>query len=289
MNEDELRAALRTTMTVTLAPPSMSAADAVSRGRRSQVRQRAAWIGSGGAAAVAVFAVALAATAGRPPGDLVGGPPPSALPTVSGAPVPAPTVPGKTVWPTGPDGSPQEDRTARAGAKYDEGKKLLDDLVGAVPAGFGAPDSPAERYHQAQFEDRVGGRDIWSFMAIAQVTKDGGTGSVAVEVHAAGNTYTAPTGCALTRQFWGLGGQCHDVTVNGVRIGVVDTPGLDNRFDQWAAYRYPDGTVVFVAQGRTSETFSDPPAATPAKPLTALPYTVDDLAALAMRPEFHIG
>src|SRR5690242_7034095 len=134
MNEDELRAALRTTMTVTLAPPSMNAADAVGRARRAQVRHRAAWIGSGGAAAVAIVAVAVTAAAGRSPADLAGGPPPSPMPTVTVQ--PAPTASAKTVWPTGPDGSPQEDRTARAGTQYDKGTKLLDDLVGAVPAGF---------------------------------------------------------------------------------------------------------------------------------------------------------
>jgi hypothetical protein len=287
MNEDELRAALRTTMTVTLAPPSMNAADAVGRARRAQVRHRAAWIGSGGAAAVAIVAVAVTAAAGRSPADLAGGPPPSPMPTVTVQ--PAPTASAKTVWPTGPDGSPQEDRTARAGTQYDKGKKLLDDLVGAVPAGFAVPDGAVDRYHQAQFEDRVGGKDIWSYLAIAQVTKDGGTGRVAVEVHAAGNTYTAPTGCALTRQFWGLGGQCREVTVNGVQVGVVDQPGSDSRFDQWAAYRYPDGTVVFVAQGRTSQSLAESPPVTPSKPLAALPYTVDGLAALAMLPVFHVG
>ena len=287
MNEDELRAALRATMTATLAPPSMNAADTVGRARRAQVRHRAAWIGSGGAAAVAIFAVAITVTANRSPATPVGGPPPSPMPTATGQ--PAPTASDKTVWPTGPDGSPQEDRTARAGTQYDKGKKLLDDLVGAVPAGFAVPDAAIDRYHQAQFEDRVGGRDIWSYLAIAQVSKDGGTGRVAVEVHAAGNTYGSSTGCELTRQFWSMGGHCREVTVNGVRIGVVDQPGSDDRFDQWAAYRYPDGTVVFVAQGRTSQSPAESPTATPSKPLASLPYTVDDLAALAMRPVFHVG
>jgi len=284
MNEDELRAALRTTMTVTAAPPSMNAAAALSRGRRAQVRQRAAWIGSGGATALAIFAVAITATAGRGPALVAGGPPASPMPTVTG--IPAPTATGtKTVWPTGPDGSPQEDRTARAGAQYDKGKKLLEDLVGAVPAGFGVPDGPDARYHQAQFEDTIHGKDIWSFMATAQVTKDGGTGHVAVEVHAAGNTFGVPTGCALTTQFWGMDGHCRPVTVNGVQIGVVDRPTTDDRFDQWAAYRYSDGTVVFVAQGKTLMSA----LGTPPKSLTDLPYTVDELAALSMNPAFHVA
>jgi hypothetical protein len=286
MNEDELRSALRTTMTVTLTPPPMSAADALSRGRRARVRQRAAWIGSGGAAALAIFAVAITATAGRGAGLLPGGPLPSPMPTATGLPAPSSTG-TKQVWPTGPDGSPQEDRTARAGAQYEKGKKLLNDLMGAVPAGFTVLDGQDDTYHQAQFEDHIGGKDIWSFMATAQVTKAGGTGHLAVEVHAAGNAFTAATGCELTTQFWGMGGHCELVSVNGVQIGVVDRPGSDDRFDQWAAYRYPDGTVVFVAQGKVSQSMAETPAVT--QPLTDLPYTVDQLAALSMRPEFHVG
>jgi len=229
-------------------------------------------------------AVAITATASRGPGLVAGGPPPSPMPTVTGLPAPS-TTDTKEVWPTGPDGSPQEDRTARAGAQYDKGKKLLDDLVGAVPAGFAVPDGPEDRYHQAQFEQKIHGKDIWSFMATAQVTKDGGTGHVAVEVHAAGNIYGVPTGCDLTTQFWGMGGHCRLVTVNGVQIGVVDRPTTDDRFDQWAAYRYADGTVVFVAQGgKLMSALTTAP-----KPLTALPYTVDELAALAMKPAFHVA
>jgi hypothetical protein len=266
----------------------MNAANAVSRGRRAQIRHRAAWIGSGGATALAIFAVAITATAGRGPGTLAGGPPPSPMPTVTGLPAPSSTD-TKNVWPTGPDGSPQEDRTARAGAQYDKGKKLLDDLVSAVPAGFEVPHGVVDYYHQAQFEDHLGGKDIWSFMATAPVVKDGGTGHVAVEVHAAGNAYTSPTGCALTTQFWGMGGHCRLVTVNGVQIGVVDRPGSDDRFDQWAAYRYPDGTVVFVAQGKAATSLSDDPNATAPKALTDLPFTVDELATLAMKPQFHIA
>lgn len=75
------------------------------------------------------------------------------------------------------------------------------------------------------------------------------------------------------------------MSVNGVQIGVVDQPGTDDRFDQWAAYRYPDGTVVFVAQGRVSENL----AGIPSKPLADLPYTVDQLAALTMRTAFRVG
>src|SRR5690349_5761247 len=287
MNEDELRAALRSTMTATLMPPSMSAVETIGRARRTQIRRRAAWLGSGAAGAVAVVAVAVAATAaGRPVGLVAGGPPPSAAPFPTGSPMtmPPPSTGAKEVWPTGPDGSPQEDRTARAGAQYDRGTKLLSDLVHAIPAGYGVPTGALDTDHQAQFEDRVGGQDIWSYSAYARITKDGGSGRVAVEVEAAGNT-VAGSGCELTRTFWGMGGHCRLVTVNGVQIGVVDRPESDNRFDQWAAYRYADGTVVYVAQSRTV----DDGTGSTASPLTTLPYTVDQLAALTMEASFHVG
>jgi hypothetical protein len=287
MTEEELRAALRSTMTATLMPPSMSAVETIGRARRTRIRRRAAWLGSGAAGAVAVVAVAVGVTAaGRPVGLVAGGPPPSAVPTPAGSPVtmPPPSTEGKQVWPTGPDGSPQEDRTARAGAQYDKGTKLLSDLVRAVPAGYDVPAGALDTYHQAQFEDRIGGKDIWSYQAYARITKDGGSGRVAVEVHAAGNRI-AGNGCELTRTFWGMGGHCRVVTVNGVQIGVVDRPENDNRFDQWAAYRYADGTVVFVAQSR----MDDDGTGSASSPLTALPYTVDQLAALTTNAPFHIG
>jgi hypothetical protein len=156
--------------------------------------------------------------------------------------------------------------------------------VHAVPAGYDVPTGVLDTDHQAQFEDRIGGRDIWSYQASARITKDGGSGRVAVEVHAAGNGI-AGSGCKLTRTFWGMGGHCRVVTVNGVQIGVVDRPENDNRFDQWAAYRYADGTVVFVAQSRTV----DDGTGSTASPLTTLPYTVDQLAALTMSTPFHVG
>jgi hypothetical protein len=45
-----------------------------------------------------------------------------------------------------------------------------------------------------------------------------------------------------------MGGDCQVVTVGAVQVGVVVQPTGDDRFDQWAAYRHPDGVVVFVAQ-----------------------------------------
>jgi hypothetical protein len=61
---------------------------------------------------------------------------------------------------------------------------------------------------------------------------------------------------------------------------VVVQPAGDDRFDQWAAYRHPDGVVVFVAQ---SAKFGDDQPG-----LTELPFSVQQLAALACDERFHL-
>ena len=101
-------------------------------------------------------------------------------------------------------------------------------------------------------------------------------------MHTPGNGL--PTGpCDLARAFWMMGGQCEVVTTGAVRVGVVARPGEDDRLDQWAAYRHADGTVVYVAQSRNATN-----AESEFPPLTALPLTVPELAALAVRPQFHL-
>ncbi|MEU9507096.1 hypothetical protein AB0D32_12535 [Micromonospora sp. NPDC048170] len=69
-------------------------------------------------------------------------------------------------------------------------------------------------------------------------------------------------------------------TVAAAQVGVVVRPGRDDRFDQWAAYRHPDGVVVFVAQGANLD--DERPG------LTTLPFSVQQLAALALNERFHL-
>ena len=61
---------------------------------------------------------------------------------------------------------------------------------------------------------------------------------------------------------------------------MVVRPAGDDRFDQWAAYRHPDGVVVFVAQGASLD--DERPG------LTTLPFSVRQLAALAVNERFHL-
>ncbi len=113
-----------------------------------------------------------------------------------------------------------------------------------------------------------------------------GTGRVIVEVHTPGNAAPADL-CAAAVQFWGIGGSCALRDVRGTPVGVV-TRSEDPRIDQAAAYRYPDGTVVYAAQSKEPNNLGmtgNPVAGS----LPQLPLTVDQLAALVLNPAFKIG
>ncbi|MET7705037.1 hypothetical protein [Micromonospora sp. NPDC005413] len=279
MNEEELREGLRSDMASTTPPPPLSTGAMLGVARRARFRRRAVWASLGSAAVV--LAVTGFAAVATPDGHVYqpAGQWPQAAPDASGD--------TKEAWPTGPDGQPQEDRTARAGSKHDQGVRLLNEVVSVVPAGYSAPEDPAGqpadertlRTHQAQFEDKVNGVDVWSYMSSVAVAQGPGTGRVIVEVHDAGNQLpTEP--CALARGFWGMQGECQVETVGAVKVGVVAQPGNDDRLDQWSAYRHPDGVVVFVAQGAKAD---DSRSA-----LTKLPFSVQQLAALAVDERFHL-
>ncbi|RQX11678.1 hypothetical protein DDE19_30265 [Micromonospora ureilytica] len=275
MNEDELREGLRSEMAGITPPPPLSTGAALGAARRTHFRRRALWASLGSAAVVlAVTGFAAVAT----PGGHVYEP-------AGQGPLAPPDT--KEPWPTGPDGQPQEDRTARAGSRYEQGSHLLSEAVSVIPSGYTTPEDPSSqsaeertlRTHQAQFEDKVDGVDVWSYSSSVAVAQGKGAGRVIVEVHAAGNQLpTEP--CALAQQFWGMRGECQVETVGALRVGVVVRPTDDERLDQWSAYRHPDGAVVFVAQGvRLDES-------RPA--LTKLPFSVPQLAALAVDERFHL-
>jgi hypothetical protein len=284
MNEQDFRTALRQTMTVQAPPPPMSDAPVLEAAYRDRRRRRAMWAGMGSAAAVVAVAVGVAVLApsiSQSGGGQVGGQP---LPQVTGAPL----VSGTGATPS--DGEPsfpngQTDRTARSGTQYERGATLADQLAQVIPAGYDSPDLPATgglsgalKYNQANYEDTVNGRELWDYTAYAPVTKGEGVGRLLVEVHTAG--LDSGDGCGIKPALWGMTGTCTEVAVGGKRVGVVTVTG-DDRFNQWAGYRHDDGTVVFVAQATT---YAD--AGKPA--LDGLPFTTDQLAALAVDPRFKV-
>jgi hypothetical protein len=272
MTEQDFRQALQGTMAASNPPPPMSSATMLRVARRAQVRRRYTWAG-GGSAVLAVSLVAGASLLSGTPaatGLTAGSPPPSRYPT-------PPASPSGTAqpFPTGPDGTPQQDRTATAGVRYEQGVKLLDALVSVVPAGY----TVSDRTHQAEFTDRVNGVDVWDYTATVAVRKGNRTGTLVALVYTPGNTFTGDP-CDLAVRFWVSAGMCQPVAVGTGQVGVAVPTGDDRRLDQWAAYRWPDGVVVFVGQAKG---YADP-----GTPLTALPLNTEQLAGLAADERFHL-
>lgn len=263
---------------------------------------------SGSSVVVAVTVVAvgfsgLLSACGAPDRSVSLGGSPQLTPTATA--VPDPELTGtatEPVWPTGADGQPQTDRTATAGPRYDQGHRLMEQLLAVVPAGFTVPQDapdpratgpqagdPWVRYHQAQFADRVDGVEVWEYLASLEVIQGQRAGWLFVQVHTPGNTLPADL-CPLARELGGLGGECQVKDVGGKQVGVVTSPTGDRQeFDQWAAYRHPDGTVVYMAQADTFRS-SSPDPATPQRPgLAAQPLSVQQLAELATDERFHLS
>ena len=280
MNGDHLREALRDEMLGVAAPPQPSTDGMLRTARRARTKRRAVRACAGSATAVlAVAGVAGVVALSTPDGG--DRRPPAALPQAA----PPPSSDGSAEpMPTGPDGLPQEDRTARAGTRYDQAALLLDRLVTVVPDGYTAEKTASTGTgketlgtHEANFSGRADGVELWNYMASVDVTKGTWRGRLLTEVHTPGNLLpTEP--CDLAREFWGMGGECQPMTVGEATVGVVVRPGSDDRFDQWAAYRHPDGVVVFVAQGAYDRQ----------APASPLPFTARQLAALAVDERLHL-
>jgi len=292
MTEAELRDGLREVITASGQWPPMDVAVMLEVARRARRRRRTIWAGMGAVAGVVLIAVGatVAVSGGWRTSSPLGpaGPTWPVTGTAGASATPTQTPQDtETVWPTGPDGKPQQDRTASAGPRYEEGARLLDKLIALVPPGYtpgedtttatpGPPDAPGQyrppaRYHQAQFAERVNGVEVWEYMAVLEITQGTGTGQLLAEVHTPGSSLpTEP--CALTQSLWGMGGTCQVLTVNGQQVGVVVAPTSDPRFDQWAAFRHDDGTVVFIGQAKSVFGFNGRPG------LATLPFTPEQLA-----------
>jgi hypothetical protein len=286
MNEQELRRAMRATMATATAPPAMNETPVLDAARRAERRRRARWAGVGSAAAavavVGVAVVVVAATSGAG-GDQAAGP--AGTTTTSTTKTGTTTRGTEPSWPNG-----QTDRTAPNGPEYDKGVALLTELGSVVPAGYELPDGlkgtgdlagAPMQYHQAQYADTVDGSEVWEYLADVVVTKGSGYGRLLAEVHTPGNGMTGE-GCGLKPGLWGMRGTCTEVVVDGKRVGVF-TPdrGEADQFDQWAGYRYDDGTMVFIAQAHDRAYTNFPPLAGP-------PLSTKRLAELAADPRFRL-
>jgi hypothetical protein len=177
------------------------------------------------------------------------------------------------------------DRTASAGPRADRAVTLMNDLSAAVPPGFSTPnlkypDGRSMRWPQAQYASNDGEQDYWEYQAIIPVQRGERVGQLLVQS-------TTPTGkpaialCTLAQQFWGGTGTCTVMNVGGKQVGVVTTKGHDS-YDQWATYRYDDGTVVNLAQAKKTDREGR-------SPLTQPVFTTRQLAELATSAKFKIS
>jgi hypothetical protein len=85
----------------------------------------------------------------------------------------------------------------------------------------------------------------------------------------------------LAQTFWGATGTCAVVNVDGKKVGVV-TGKKGSEYDQTAAYRYDDGTVVFLAQAKQT----DLPGKSPLKQPV---FTTEQLAEQVTSAKFKIS
>jgi hypothetical protein len=285
MDENELRAALKKTITLHPEPPPMESRTAIAVARRTQTR-RNLLAGIGSAAAILGITLAVIPGQGQTGGSGTGmqvaaepsgavQPFPAETPSWadSGPPSDEATKPS---WPAENSG----DATADSGRHYQNGKKLLTSVLAEVPDGYTAKtgnttDGIPFRSHQATIEG-----EFWRYMADVAIGKGDGVGQFIVEVSEPGNGLPTDA-CAVAKQFWSRGGNCTPVTVGNLEVGVIH----EGDGTAWAGYRHSDGTVVYVMQS-TSPTYADP-GRNGLKPLDELPLTDAELAALATEASFR--
>ncbi|HTI22774.1 MAG TPA: hypothetical protein VL652_17395 [Kutzneria sp.] len=268
MNEQDLREALRDAMTEAVPPRPVTADAALTKAQRALRTRRANIAGLG----VGVAVVALVAGAFTVPG------PRTLLGTAAG--------PKTTPAPT--SSISHGDRTQYKGPENDKSVRLLDALEGVLP--YPIQRATAEqtkgaqfdlRRHQAQVEDW--NKNTWSYQAVEPVAPASstapGVGELIVEVHGPGNDIPTDP-CAMARDFWRIGGDCEETQVVGKRIGLVQHTAA-GRIDSLAAYRYPDGTVVYLAQ--SASVFASGTAA-----LSKPPLTDAQLVNLVLTPGFKV-
>ncbi|HET6297214.1 MAG TPA: hypothetical protein VFG33_27765 [Kribbella sp.] len=284
MNEQDFNEALHDVMTRSSPPPSMDPSRALEQGRRARKRRRAVWIGAAVVplvAGVGAGPVLIANYAsGRSADQQVAGGTSTTQPVPTVTPTVAPTT-RKTgdPWPDG-----QVDRTATTGPRAERAVTLMNDLSSSVPPGFSTPnlkypDGRSMRWPQGQYASSDGEQDYWEYMATIPVQKDDTVGKLLVKS-------TTPDGkpaidpCKLAQKFWDGTGTCTIVDVDGKKVGVV-TNGRGS-YDQWAAYRHDDGTVVYLAQAKRSD---DPKRS----PLTRPVFTNTQLAELVTSAKLKIS
>jgi hypothetical protein len=290
MKEEDLSEALHDVMVRSNPPPSMDPASALDQARRARKRRTVTLTG----AAVVTLVVGIGAgpalvanyTSSRSAGQMVAGGTGTTQPVSTPQPVSTVTPSAPTTrksgdpWPEG-----QVDRTATTGPRADRAVTLMHELSSAVPPGFSTPnlkypDGRPMRWPQAQYASSEGEQDYWDYQAIIPVQKDGRVGQLlALSTTPNGKPAKAP--CKLAQEFWGGTGTCTVMDVGGKKVGVVTANGR-GRYDQWAAYRHADGTVVYLAQAKKTDDEGR-------SPLTQPVFTTRQLAELVTSTKLKIS
>lgn len=278
MNEQDLKRVFENVVVASSPPPSMDPDRALDVARKARSKRRSSIVGA--LVAVLVVGVGLgSAFALNPKG---------AKEYMMGA---GPSSSSSSSWPgQWPDG--QTDRTAHNGPQADRAQKLLDELKGAVPAGYDAPQLKYQdpRYSGGDMQGTQGQvasnkgevPEVWEYMAQTPVRKDGKVGWLLVE-SSTPNPAMPDDPCALAKTFWGMGGPCVVVDVKGLKVGVVQSnPSGRDQFDKWATYRANDGQIVTVAQDDGYLGGGYPALDGPV-------FTEKQLAELATDPRFRVG
>lgn len=276
MDVRELRAAMD--HAVAEAPPPMREGPVLTAGRRALTRRRTLRASGASAAAVAIIAagVTVLVPSQGHNGEIPVGAPPSAT---------------KDTATPGPGA--RADATSTSGPEYDRAVALAAALDALAPAGYGRPDDLkgaadyADRTlksHQAMSTGIVDGTEVWRYAAGTPLTKGEGVGELVASVYSPGRETTGE-GCGMRPVEWDAGrASCVEVDVNGKKVAVADVvyppaDGLPSA--QWAGYRHPDGTVVFVMQSAGIARSGRPE-------LAGIPMTGAQLAAAAVDPRLKI-
>ncbi|MGW6281297.1 hypothetical protein [Kribbella sp. NPDC055071] len=288
MNEEDLNEALHDVMVRSSPPPSMDPARALDQARRARKR-RTVTLSVAAVVPLMVGVAAASAVVANYSGDRSSGPmvagstgttrPGSTAPPKATTPTAAPTTrKSGDPWPEG-----QVDRTATTGPRVDRAVTLLHDLTASLPAGFTAPnlkfpDGRPMNWPEAQYASADGEPDYWAYLASIPVQKDNGVGQLRVQ-STTPDRKKATTPCKLALRFGN--GTCTVVNAGGQKVGVV-TAKERVGYDQWAAYRYDDGTVVYLAQVKKSDSSGRPA-------LTQPVFTTQQLAEAVLSPKFKIS
>ncbi|MEH0938702.1 hypothetical protein [Micromonospora psammae] len=182
--------------------------------------------------------------------------------------------------------SQEEWTTARKQAQA-----MLNELVAVVPAGYTVVEDSLNP--QALVPMGTVGRPTavgdWLYLASFSIRQGKQTGLLLVEVQT-GHSRLQGDGCELTLKIHPFPrGQCQLVTVGQAKVGVAQVHWTNEdppRFAQWAGYRHPDGVVVKVAQLSSPDSYAHRFGVLPE--LKKLPFTVQQLAALAASDRFHV-